>query len=176
MPRANSQDPESGIVPGMLSAVRFILLNLSAYTVDDRLDQPPSPLNQSFQGETKFGDGSGPLFTLYSKIAEEEDNKMVGRWQKDAEGIVIFVRQKSQTLLLRTHPMGNRTVYSLLSSLYLSLYPSKTLGPSRRTSPPSISRTFINYLPIPTFLALLTLLLCQLWLPQHSPHRDLQSG
>ncbi|KAH9991666.1 hypothetical protein BJV74DRAFT_741161, partial [Russula compacta] len=29
-------------------------------------------------------------FTVYSKIAEEEDNKMVERWQKDADGIIIF--------------------------------------------------------------------------------------
>jgi hypothetical protein len=29
---------------------------------------------------------------MYSKIAEEEDNKMVERWQKDAEGMIIFVR------------------------------------------------------------------------------------
>jgi len=28
---------------------------------------------------------------LYSKIAEEEDNKMTDRWQKDADGILIFV-------------------------------------------------------------------------------------
>ncbi|KAH9963335.1 hypothetical protein BC827DRAFT_1266612 [Russula dissimulans] len=27
---------------------------------------------------------------MYSKIAEEEDNKMVERWQKDAEGMIIF--------------------------------------------------------------------------------------
>ena len=29
---------------------------------------------------------------MYSTIAEEEDDKMVERWQKDAEGIIIFVR------------------------------------------------------------------------------------
>ena len=28
---------------------------------------------------------------MYSKAAEEEDNKMVERWQKDADGILIFV-------------------------------------------------------------------------------------
>jgi len=30
---------------------------------------------------------------MYSKLAEEEDNlnKMVDRWQKEAEGILIFV-------------------------------------------------------------------------------------
>jgi len=27
----------------------------------------------------------------YSKIAEEEDNKITQRWQKDGEGIIIFV-------------------------------------------------------------------------------------
>jgi hypothetical protein len=29
---------------------------------------------------------------MYSKIAEEEDSKMVEGWQKDAEGIIITVR------------------------------------------------------------------------------------
>jgi hypothetical protein len=29
---------------------------------------------------------------MYSTIAEEEDSKMVERWQKDTEGIIIFVR------------------------------------------------------------------------------------
>ena len=28
---------------------------------------------------------------MYSKIAEEEDDGMAERWQKDAEGIIIFV-------------------------------------------------------------------------------------
>jgi hypothetical protein len=28
---------------------------------------------------------------MYSKAAEEEDKEMAERWQKDAEGIVIFV-------------------------------------------------------------------------------------
>jgi hypothetical protein len=29
---------------------------------------------------------------MYLKKAEEEDNKMVERWQRDAEGICLFVR------------------------------------------------------------------------------------
>jgi len=29
---------------------------------------------------------------MYSKIAEEEGDMMVERWQKDDEGIIIFVR------------------------------------------------------------------------------------
>ena len=45
----------------------------------------------SLQGESSFGDSSGPFFSIYSKVAEEEDRKMVERWQKDADGILIFV-------------------------------------------------------------------------------------
>jgi hypothetical protein len=33
----------------------------------------------------------GRSFSIYSKAAEEEDNKMAERWQKDADGILIFV-------------------------------------------------------------------------------------
>jgi hypothetical protein len=60
-----------------------------AYEIDG--DQTQSAPNQPPQGDSSFGDSSGPLFTIYSKAAEEEDNKMVERWQKDADGILIFV-------------------------------------------------------------------------------------
>ena len=43
------------------------------------------------QGESNFGDSSGPLFSIYSKAADDEDNKIVERWQKDADGILMFV-------------------------------------------------------------------------------------
>jgi hypothetical protein len=59
--------------------------------VDDRRDHPMMTPNQPLQGESSFGDSSGLLFSLYSKAAEDEDNKMVDRWQKDAEGILFFV-------------------------------------------------------------------------------------
>lgn len=49
----------------------------------------PSSIHPS-QLESNFGDGSGPLFTIYSKIAEKDDNKRAERWQKDAQGILIF--------------------------------------------------------------------------------------
>jgi hypothetical protein len=53
------------------------------------LDQGQNAQNQ--EQEPEFADGSGPLFSMYRKMAEEEDNKMAERWQKDAEGILIFV-------------------------------------------------------------------------------------
>jgi len=57
-------------------------------------ERPLSPSRQS-QGETNIGDSSGaesgPLFAMYTRLAVGEDNKMAERWQKDAEGILIFV-------------------------------------------------------------------------------------
>lgn len=43
------------------------------------------------QSEPSFVDSSWPLFAMYSKIAEEEDTRIAERWQKDAEGIILFV-------------------------------------------------------------------------------------
>ena len=58
-----------------------------------QLPQPPDPS----QGESTFGDSSGRLFNMYSKASEEEDNNMVERWQKDADGILIFVSHRVHT-------------------------------------------------------------------------------
>ena len=49
------------------------------------------PADQSLQGESKFGDSSGPFFSMYFKAIEEEDSKAVETLQKDADGILIFV-------------------------------------------------------------------------------------
>ena len=62
------------------------------YKIDD--DQAQSAPNLPWrpsQGESTFGDSSGPLFSMYYKAAKEEDNKMAERWQKDADGILFFV-------------------------------------------------------------------------------------
>ncbi|KAI0000907.1 hypothetical protein BJV77DRAFT_249519 [Russula vinacea] len=56
---------------------------------DGTVDQPEPPLQEEIQ-ETHFGDSSGPVFRMYSKIAEKDDNTMAERWQKDADGILIF--------------------------------------------------------------------------------------
>jgi hypothetical protein len=77
---------------------------------------PQSQILQSLgKTDVGHGDSSGPLFTLYSKLAVEEDNKMVERWQKDAEGIIIFVcidRPPDDCVLIRE---PNRPAYSLPS-------------------------------------------------------------
>lgn len=70
-----------------------------SHQVDKRIlntidDQPRSASNQSpqpLQGNFAYGDNSEKIFSIYSKAVKEEDDKMVERWQKDAEGILIFV-------------------------------------------------------------------------------------
>jgi hypothetical protein len=49
------------------------------------------PNQHQVKENQEFADSSGPLFVMYGNIVEEEDNKMAERWQKDAQGILIFV-------------------------------------------------------------------------------------
>jgi hypothetical protein len=65
-----------------------------------------------------FRDSSGLLFSMYSRLAEEEDNKMVDRWQKEAEGILIFVSTSVGILYCYVPKLELCSpVYSLPSSL-----------------------------------------------------------
>jgi hypothetical protein len=43
------------------------------------------------QGESNFGDSSGPFFSIYTKAADDEDIRMVDCWKNDADGILYFV-------------------------------------------------------------------------------------
>ena len=87
-----SPDPEVGRAPDEQGPHRFHLPPLTSQLriVGGRQD-PVTASNQPLQGESNFGDSSGPLFSIYSKAADDEDSKMVERWQKDADGILIFV-------------------------------------------------------------------------------------
>lgn len=72
-----------------VSSVTLTCSLTKVYKIDgDQIpDQPPQPS----PAESNFGDSSGPFFSIYSKVAEKEDNRMVEQWQKDADGILIFV-------------------------------------------------------------------------------------
>ena len=92
---------------------------------------------------------------MYSEHAEEEDNKMAERWQKDADGIIIFVRASHahysfHSVLIR---QLNRMVYSLLLSLHLLLYPFKISDPTHRIRLLSTSRKCISSKPTLIYLA-----------------------
>ena len=45
----------------------------------------PNKPSQPSQGGSDFGDSSGPIFSMHSKAAEDEDYKMADCPQKDAE-------------------------------------------------------------------------------------------
>jgi len=72
--------------------------NLPTCIADGSLNQPPQPTNLSTpQTIGEFGsssvdvESSAPLLSVYSTMTEDDDNKMVKRLQKDANGILIFV-------------------------------------------------------------------------------------
>jgi len=109
---------------------------------DDHSQLTSNPL---LQGESKFSDSSEPLFSMYSRAAEDEDEKMVERWQKDAGGILIFVSPQTDR-----HPycfMHNREhcrpVYSLPPSLRFFPQPYRTCGKILRNSTLGKSMRFL---------------------------------
>jgi hypothetical protein len=59
------------------------------------IDLPPSPPHpeekQGQDHDPEFADTSAPLFVMYHRMTEDEDNQLADRWQKDAKGIIIFV-------------------------------------------------------------------------------------
>ncbi|KAH9998211.1 hypothetical protein BJV77DRAFT_740606 [Russula vinacea] len=141
---------------------------------DNSPSNPQPAPNQQLQAESIFGDSSGPLFSIYSKAAEEEDNKMVERWQKDADGILIFTGLFSAAvaaLLAVTvqdlRPNSQDTSAFYLGNIYQVLAdPNVTLSsvPTPVATPPPFSRpryaVWVNSL---WFLSLVMSLGCALW-------------
>ena len=70
-----------------------VVLTCPVRPIDDFQYPPQSaPAQvQAPQGVSSFVDGSGPIFSMYMDMATEEDKKMAENWQKDADGILIFV-------------------------------------------------------------------------------------
>ena len=74
--------------PPVLQLRKFLFPDIG----DGHLDRPHSGTSsQSPRGGLHFRNSSRHLFSMYSKVAEEKDNKMVERWQNDSDGILIFV-------------------------------------------------------------------------------------
>ncbi|KAI0247165.1 hypothetical protein BJV78DRAFT_1285746 [Lactifluus subvellereus] len=102
-----------------------------------------STQNQMSQGQSNFSDGSGPLFNMYVKMAEEEDNKSADRWQKDADSILLFTGLFSASVAalvavsiqdLRPGPQDNSEFY--LENIY------------RLLADPNVSRASILAAPV----------------------------
>jgi hypothetical protein len=70
--QSDNRDLEMENVTGMLLAHSLVLVptTLPACVIDSHLQQPS-------QEESRVGDSPGPLFTMYSEMAEKEDNKSI---------------------------------------------------------------------------------------------------
>jgi hypothetical protein len=66
--------------------------NPQALIGPDAFDRPWSEPNQPLQQPiSNIGDASEQLFMMYMEKSERDDNVMAERWQRDADGILIFV-------------------------------------------------------------------------------------
>jgi hypothetical protein len=113
MVHGDYKDPERGASFGMI--VRQLLDTLSSLIW-------PTHGPHAVQIHSSHGDfsppsnDSWPFFSMYSKMAEEEDNKTFTRWQRDADGILIFVG-----LFVSIHlSTSTKRIYSLDYSLPVS--------------------------------------------------------
>ncbi|KAI9455643.1 hypothetical protein F5148DRAFT_387593 [Russula earlei] len=126
--------------------------------------------SQSRPEDPNFGDGSGPLFSIYSKMAAEDDNKMVDRMQRDADSILIFTGLFSAAVAsllsvsipdLQQSPQDSSNFYlqninQLLANSDGSVSPPSIEPPPSDFSAPSHA-VFVNLL---WFLSLLMSLTC----------------
>ncbi|KAH9987806.1 hypothetical protein BJV77DRAFT_770288 [Russula vinacea] len=136
-------------------------------------DHPQSTPNPPSQGESNSGDSSGPFFSIYSKTAKEEDDKMVDRWQKDADGILIFTGLFSAAvaaLLALTvpdlRPNSQDTSAFYLANIYGVLAdPNATRAsiPPPASPPPFSPPRYTVWVNTLWFLSLVMSLSCALW-------------
>jgi len=78
--------------PGQVPNLPYAITETSLTSLTPRLGHPLQPGQQHPpQAESVYADSSGPLFSMYLKLAGEEDEKMTENWKGDADGILIFV-------------------------------------------------------------------------------------
>jgi hypothetical protein len=118
-----TETSRAGTIPARVTLIfyPFLLIPLTS-TVNDH-DDPQSPLNQPSQGESNSSDSSASLFSVYYNAADIEDNKMVESWQKDAEGILLFVSPRAgiHSYIIAHKLERYRPVYSPPPLLHSSL-------------------------------------------------------
>ena len=153
-------DPERGDniqdVTGIFAFSTTCLRGFTVFKGDghDPHEQPQSasklPLPPQ-QGDSNFGDSSGPIFSMYSKLSKEEDDELVDRWQKDADGILIFV-SPSVDVHTNAHTKSERSrlVFSLLRLLRYLPCQSQISGRILKTLPHSILAISIRFSPTRT--------------------------
>ncbi|KAH9972315.1 hypothetical protein BGW80DRAFT_383040 [Lactifluus volemus] len=122
--------------------------------------------NQPLQGKANFSDGSDPLFNMYVKMTEGEDDKMAHRWQKDADGILIFTGLFSAALaaLLTVSVQDLKPNPQDTSAFYLAnIYKLQVLAFPNISSANISSVSFIPVQPPPFFPVTSAIWVNSLW-------------
>ena len=143
MSQSDHQDLEEGNHTSTFSTRRSATTSLSSQTrlghghpdQSQLIQLPPLPPQQSW-----------PLYAMYSKVTQEEDNKMAERFQKAADGLLVFVSSHFTPQFLYTSIGTHRVAYSLLLSLHCLQSQSRTSSPTLRTPRPSTLKRFTSFL------------------------------
>ena len=151
MSQSDRRDPERGNDISMFSTGRSAVTSLSSQICvvggHPNQSQPIqiSPL-ESYQREINYGDRSWPLYAMYSRVTQEDDNKMAERYQKAADGVLVFVSPHFNTGFLHTSIGNHRAVYFLPLSPHCLQSQSQTSSPAPRIPRPSTLRRFTSSL------------------------------
>ena len=150
-------DTEKGKTDHDVTSIATVTCPLPSWThklvkLDDHPELPRLSKNQPSspppKGESNFGDSSGPIFSMYSTITKEEDDQVAERWQKDADGVLIFVSRRVPYLCHWAHKLcHHRQVYSPLQSPHCLPYPSRTSGRALKILPHSTLGISIRFSP-----------------------------
>jgi Family of unknown function (DUF6535) len=81
-----------------------------------------SQRDENHRPEPERDDSSGALFSLYQDMTEEDDKQRAKRWQKDADGILVFVRTSRSVSFFHTASrVGSMLQTGLLSVAVVTL-------------------------------------------------------
>jgi hypothetical protein len=116
------------------------VVDASRYQHRSTQNQPLRPLG----GESDYDDSSLPLYLIYSKIAENENNRMIERSKNFTEGILISVSPHVSPQMT-PHQLRDRVVYLLPPLVHCLRSQSPTSDRTRKTPPLSSYRTSISF-------------------------------
>ncbi|KAN0140628.1 hypothetical protein V8E53_001837, partial [Lactarius tabidus] len=137
--------------------------------IGDRRYPPLSAQNQTRWGGFDFVDSSGPIYSMYMEMAEEEDKKMTESWKADAEGILVFTGLFSAAVAslisvsiqdIRQDPQDTSNFY--LANLYQATVDSNRSSSLPASPPPFSPPTYAVWVNSLWFLSLVISITCAL--------------
>lgn len=85
-----------GVETKTIPVLPYATMEAPLASLTPRPGNTPQPgQNDPPKGEPEYVDGSGPLFSMYLKLAGEQDKDLAESWKGDADGILTFVSRHS---------------------------------------------------------------------------------